>query len=58
MEENHSEEWEQHLDYLQKEANGRKGQSVISFKLQFQLFTDVFPSNITIGSKIERKTCK
>ena len=37
MEDNHSEEWEQHLDYLQKEANGHKGQSVISFKLQFQL---------------------
>jgi hypothetical protein len=37
MEENHSEEWEQHLHYLQKEANGKKGQSVTNSNFKFQL---------------------
>jgi hypothetical protein len=42
MEENHNETWEKHLDYLQREVNGTKGQSVGSSNICINCYSYFF----------------
>ena len=58
IEQNHTKEWEQHLNYLQKEANGHKEQSVTNSNFKLQLLQMFFHQKLLLNPRLKEKFIK